>query len=382
MKRKYRYGSSLLLVAALVAAGCGSDNGGAQPAGSSASPTTKAPGTTAAGDSTVTTKPAGKSADGISVAFIPHFRSPFTQIMIDGAQAAVDEFPGAKLVVAGPTGFDAPAAIAALEDAVAAGADGAAVVPFPAEVWTKPLKDHLAKGLVVATLNVPALDSGAPLYAGVNEFDIGRSIADVTIDALGDNPTGLVVLGNCFPGVQVLTDRIEGFNAQVADRAPALEVSEAIDVLAEPTANLGAWEAAAAANPDAVAFAGFCAFDTPNLVRVKEQTGGDFVIAGGDLEPDTLQGIKDGSLTASVSQSPFMQGYVATRAILENLVNGTPMPEGWIDAGIETIDASTIADVEARELDPALMKAWYQGAIDAIFADSAAAAKPTDDLLG
>ena len=382
MKRKYQYGSSLLLVAALVAAGCGSDKGGTQPAGSSASPTTKAPSTTAAGNSTVTTKPAGKSAEGISVAFIPHFRSPFTQIMIDGAQAAVGEFPGAKLVVAGPTGFDAPAAIAALDDAVASGVQGAAVVPFPAEVWTKPLKEHIAKGLVVATLNVPALDSGAPLYVGVNEFSIGSGIADVAIGTLGANPTGPVVLGNCAPGVQVLSDRIDGFNAEVAKRAPGLKVAKAIDVGAEPTANLGAWEAAVAANPDAVAFAGFCAFDTPNLVRVKEKKGGKFVIAGGDLEPDTLKGIKDGSITASVSQSPFMQGYVAVRAILEKLVNGTPMPNGWIDAGIETVDSKTIDAVTARETDPTKMKASYQKAIDKIFADSAAAAQPTDKLRG
>lgn len=322
------------------------------------------------------------SAEGIQVAFIPHFRTPFTEIMVDGAEAAVAEFPGAELVVAGPTGFDAPAAVAALDDAVAAGADGAAVVPFPAEVWARPLQDHIEDGLVVATLNVPALDSGAPLYVGANEFDVGRAIADVAVDALGEDASGDVVLGNCAPGVQVVTDRIDGFTAQVADRAPGLEVLEAVDVLAEPTANRGAWEALVAANPDAVAFAGFCAFDTPNLVRVKEQTGGDYVIAGGDLEPDTLRGIRDGSLTASVSQSPFMQGYVPVRAILENLVNGTPMPEGWIDAGIETVTADTIDDVEARESDPALMLEWYQPQIDEIFADPAAATRPLEDLRG
>lgn len=390
MKRTFRQGSSLLVALALLVA-CSSDDD-SDDAGDTATTAAGDTATTAAddtatteGDSSATTdsgEGGSGSAEGITVAFIPHFRTPFTEIMIDGAEAAVAEFPGAELVVAGPTSFDAPAAVAAAEDAVAAGAQGVAVVPFPSEVWNRPLQDLLDDGLAVATLNVPALDSGVPLYSGVNEFDIGRAIADIAIDALGENPSGQVVLGNCAPGVQVLTDRIEGFNAQVAERAPDLQVDEAVDVLAEPTANLGAWEALIAANSDAVAFAGFCAFDTPNLVRAKEQTGGDFVIAGGDLEPDTMAGIADGSLTASASQSPFMQGYIAVRAILENLVNGTPMPEGWIDAGIEIVDAETIEEVEAREGDPALMLEWYQPQIDEIFADPAAVVRPLEDLRG
>lgn len=359
MKRKFQPAGSLLAALLLLMVGCGSDgDSGDAPDGDGGS----------------------GSADGVTVAFIPHFRSPFTEIMVDGAEAAVAEFPGAELVVAGPTGFDAPAAVAALADAVANGAQGAAVVPFPSEVWTRPLDDNVTDGIVTATFNVPALDSTSPLYVGVNEFDIGRATADIVIDQLGDDLSGEVVLGNCAPGVQVVTDRIDGFTAQMADEAPDIEVAEAVDVLAEPTANLGAWEALIAANPDAVAFAGFCAFDLPNLVRVKEQTSGDYIIAGGDLEPDTLRGIKDGLVTASVSQSPFMQGYVPVRAILENLINDTPMPEGWIDAGIEIVDADNIDEIEAREGDPALMLEWYQPQIDEIFGDSAAAASPLDDL--
>lgn len=363
---------SALVALALVAAACGSDDSGTS---AESSPDTTA---TSENEDSAPAETSGEQSDEpVEVVIIPHFRSPFTQLFVDGAEEATAEFANAELVVAGPAGFDAPAATAALTDAIAAGADGAAVVPFPAEVWARSLADA---GVPLATLNVPPEGSDVPLYVGVNEFDVGAAIADVVIEQIGADAEGSVVLGNCFPGLGVLENRVDGFKEQISQGSSTLTVEGAFDTLASPTDNLGAWESLVIANPDALAFAGVCAFDLPNLITVKDRRGADFAVGGNDFDPEVIRGLQEGLAAASIGQSPFMQGYVATRALLENLVNGTPMPVGWIDSGIERADASNIDEIAERETDPALMKAWYQDQIDKIFADSSAAARPLADL--
>jgi hypothetical protein len=72
-----------------------------------------------------------------------------------------------------------------------------------------------------------------------------------------------------------------------------------------------------------------------------------------------------------------MMGYVSMRSMLESIVNGTEMPRGWIDVGVEVVtaeNAQAVADREATLADgPDRSLAYFQPEIDAIFADLPAA---------
>jgi len=130
---------------------------------------------------------------------------------------------------------------------------------------------------------------------------------------------------------------------------------------------------------------GFCENDLPSLVRLKESTGGDFQIASIGINPDGLDGIKRGVALAAVGQKPFMQGYVAMRAMLANIAAKTPMPRGWIDVGPELVTAKNVDAITAREETVSKgstdIRAFYSADIDKIFADLPGSVQSYSDLL-
>ena len=103
--------------------------------------------------------------------------------------------------------------------------------------------------------------------------------------------------------------------------------------------NYGRWENIMAANPDAVAAVGLCSIDIPNLAQIKERTGGTWLIGGYDLDPPTLQAIKDGlgagdGRPAGVSAG-LPAGARARRAPDQRHAAG----RGWLETPTEVVTA-------------------------------------------
>lgn len=371
----------VIILISLLAAGCGgaSDVEDAQVEDAQTVSTSDAESPTAAGGGESEMTDGGGDAEAPTVALIVHFQSPFTEQIADGARTAADEF-GAELIVSGPPQFDAPAAIGMWTDAVAADAQGGAVVPFPEDVWQRTIDDSIASGVPMVALNVPAPESDIPLYVGVNEVEIGRQMGQAAIDDLGDDTEGSFVVGNCAPGVQVLDDRVDGVKEIVEQSAPGITVEGGFDTTADPASNFSAWEALVQRYPDAVAYIGVCDPDLPNLIRLKERDpNAEYAIVGANFVPETIQGLKDGVATASVGQSPFMQGYVPIRAVLEQLVNGQEVPEGWIDSGVEVVTPEGVEALEERESSMETTLEYYLPLAEDIFSDLENSVRPLSE---
>jgi ribose transport system substrate-binding protein len=317
----------------------------------------------------------------VKVALVVHFQSPFTEEMQKGARAAAKEL-GADLTIAGPSGFDPPQAIAQFNDTIAAGAEGVAMVPYPTDVWQRPLEEAARQDTKLATLNVPIVEAAehAPLYVGVNEIDMGRSIARLVLDALGEDRSGDLVVGNCLPGVQVLVDRVDGIKEVMKEEAPEMRVLGDFDTTGDPTSNYAAWESLMIKHKDAAAFAGVCAPDLPSMVKAKERLDVDAVIVGNDFDPEAVRGIDEGIAQGSVGQSPYLQGYVPVRALIEALQRGEDVPAGWIDAGIEVVKPEDVDELTKRAKDDAAYEAHYNARARAVFEDFDAALRPLSDL--
>ena len=134
-----------------------------------------------------------------------------------------------------------------------------------------------------------------------------------------------------------------------------------------------------------MAFAGFCAFDLSNLVKVKEKTpDAKYKIYGTDLDPDTLRGIKAGIATQTFGQKPFVEGYLAAKLLLQELTGGQKL-KGWVDIGVEKVDKSNVDAAIAKEDaaakgDAATALAFYQSEIDAILAKGQAGLRPLSEI--
>ena len=321
---------------------------------------------------------------------IVHFMGPYTQQLLDGAQAAAEEC-GASITTAGPPAFDSQQQVTLFQDFVSGGADAIVNVAFPAEFWIRPIDEAVSDGVVVSTYDVESPASLQSLHTAPKQKDQGRAMAEVLATGLieqhGEDPTGTVYVGICLPGLELIEARIVGFREQMAEMVPNVEIPPNFDVAFDQTENFARWNDVIDQNPGGLAYVGYCENDLPSLVRIKEaDPEADYLIGSIGLNPDGLQGIADGTALVAIGQKPFMQGYVAMRAMLENLANGTDTPRGWVDVQPEVVTAENVAAVAAREESladgTAETQAYYQAEIDALFADINGSVQSFADLLG
>ena len=137
----------------------------------------------------------------------------------------------------------------------------------------------------------------------------------------------------------------------MAERLPNVEIPPNFDVDFDQTENFARWQSSHTTEPRWLAYVGYCENDLPSLVRIKEDVpDAEFEIASIGINPDGLKGIADGIALAAIGQKPFMQGYVAMRAMIENHRHrDRTLERGWIDVQPEVVTTENVAEVAARE---------------------------------
>jgi ribose transport system substrate-binding protein len=278
--------------------------------------------------------------DQITIGFVVHVvGNPFIQQIIDGATAAADDL-GVELVVGGPTGGDADAQLVAVQNFVAAGADGIAA-SVPGESMANGLNEIIESGIPVVQFNLLSTAVNAP-YVGERSTESGRILGSMVLERLGGTEaTGKVVLGNCFPGFPVLENRARGVQEALA-AAPGLEVLGPFDVAVDSVENYSRWEQQLAANPDVAAMIGLCAPDIASLGQLNRNSGTSFIAGGYDLTEDNLREIQDGFATISIGQSAFVQGYMPVLMLVDSLRNGIALEPGFIDSGTQIVTGDSV----------------------------------------
>lgn len=312
---------------------------------------------------------------GAKVGYVLHGLNEFTQIIQQGAlDAGKDE--AIEVDVVGPAGFVATDAIAMFEGMTARKVGGLVVVPMPGEVWVTPIRQATEAGIPVLTANVNSPGSTATCWCGQDEHQSGVILAGELRKALtaAGKLQGRIIAGICAPGVGVLEDRYRGLKQGLA--GSGFELSDAFDVTTETTANYGAWENLAGANPETVAIVGLCSMDLPNLAKLKQRSGGRWLIGGYDLGRETLDAVRDGTIQVALGQHPYLQGYLPVAALARHLRDQQPLPRGWIEITTEVITKDNVDAIYARETDQAAQKKWYADFVAQHFADLNAKAKP------
>lgn len=326
---------------------------------------------------------AGCPSSDTTVAVVTHFQSPFTQAFIDGGKQAAKEC-GVKLTSASPQAIDPPTQVKIFNDVVATGVKGAVVVAYPADVWVRPINDAVSKGLVVSTVDVASPKSKELVMAAPKQYDLGYTMGVEAAKQLGAGAKGAFVTGLCVPGLDVIVNRVKGFTDAMKKLQPGVTVSAPADVTTDPGKNYAAWGQLISQNPNALGFIGTCDVDPPNLMRLRQQKHGKWMIAAINVAPDTLQGVKNGTVAVLIGSQPFMQGYVAMRTVLMKLA-GVNVKRGWIDTGSEVVTKGNVDKIIAREnsfkTGTTGARAYYSSRINTIFKDVNASVKPFSQYL-
>lgn len=361
--------SSALVSLVLVSAGCSSGGGTSGDTGGTGGTVSRGSGV-----------PAGKYAAGKKIILDTLYRAPLAQNQAAGVKLASSQ-AGASVNWVGPADINPPAAVKGLQNAVAAGADGAIVAAFPGELFKVPID---RAGMPVVTIDLQSPGSKAATHFGPSKYDLGVALAKEFAKALPANASGTVVGGICVPGLPVLVAAQQGFTDTIKTLRPGVSVKGDVPVDGDPTKNFGSWQRIIQQNPSALGFIGQCDQDVPNLIKLKKDSNGAKWLIGatsGD-SPENIAEVKAGTMVAIISQNGWPEGYLSATMLLQYLGKKTPLPNGWIDTGYTAITKANADQVTARLKNTDLNAAAFKDLVEKVLSDPQASTKPFDQCRG
>ena len=318
---------------------------------------TTAPATNTSGSQqpTPTSYPVAKvSPDKVYIGMVQHSAIPYTNQMKEGFDFACSDLK-IKCDYNAPENIDPDSAIAMFETMLTLGTQAIMLNPAPPDAWTKEVQAARSKGIIVNEMdNVSSPASGFNAYVMPDAFAAAKTLAETLFAQLKKSgvTSGKVVWGLCAPSYTGQQLRGKGFQAACDEQKDFTCVGPS-DTHQTAEDDYSFWETTVLQNPDAVAFSGNCAFDGPNLAKLKKLNNAKWGISTFDLEPDTLTGIQNGLITVGMGSNPYMNGYLATVLAYQHLTNGTPIGENLnIDTGSELVTKDNYAEYSARVNDP------------------------------
>ncbi len=316
------------------------------------------------------------AAEEIYVAMVMHQAIPYVAQIQAGWDAFCAQHDDVVCDYAVPDKVDPETQIGMFEAFVSKGAQGIVTNCVPADVWVEPVKAARAQGILVNSVDVACLkESTFNVQVGPLYRTQGELFAEEFFNALEAKgiTEGKVVFGYCAPGYQSQEDRMATLLEECESRG-TYECIGNLDSGHNTDLNYSFWESATVQYSDAVAFAGTCAFDGPNLMKLKRLTGGTWEIGTYDLEPETLEGLQSGDIMIAIGNNPFLNGFLAGELLYQHLKSGEPLPEGGlIDTPAEVVTSENVEEYLALEADPQARLEYTLQVIEEQFPDLDAA---------
>ncbi|MEZ0386634.1 MAG: sugar-binding protein, partial [Verrucomicrobium sp.] len=278
-----------------------------------------------------------KSGDGAAkkprVAYIGNAIAPFWTIAEKGARKAGTEF-GADVEVRMPQN-GASDQKRMVEELLTRGVDVIAFSPADPKNQLDLMKT-MAQQTKLITQDSDAPDSPRLCFVGMDNYEAGRLCGKLVKQALPEGGSVMFFVGRA--GQLNAKDRRQGCVDELLGRAegdrhddpPDAELKgDKYTILGTRTDEVdfgrakGNAQDALTRYPDLGCLVGLFSYNTPKIYEAVKESGraGKVKIVGFDEEDDTLRGIQDGHIYATVVQSPFQYGYESVR-ILTALAKG------------------------------------------------------------
>ena len=252
------------------------------------------------------------------LAFVPNNASDFWLIARKGTEKAEKEIPGIKVEFRIPADGTAAEQQRIVDDLLANGVHGIAISPVDPANQTAML-NRAAQTATVVTQDSDAPNSNRVCYIGTDNVAAGRQAGELLKEALPQGGKVMVFVGvldaaNAQQRLQGLREAIAGSSIQILDvRTDNTERVRAKANAADTLVN----------NADIAGMVGLWSYNGPAILSaVKEANKVDKVkIIAFDEEDETLAGIREGAIYATVVQQPFEFGYQSI-ALMAKILNG------------------------------------------------------------
>ncbi len=252
----------------------------------------------------------GGAGGGRRLAFVTNNASDFWTIARKGTEKADAELNDVTVEFKIPSDGTAAEQKRLVDDLLAKGVEGIAISPVDPDNQTQMINEASGKVLVV-TQDSDAPTSNRAFYVGTDNVAAGRQAGGLIKEALPQGGKIMLFVGkldarNAKERTQGIREALQGSNIEIIDiRTDDTDRVRAKSNVSDTLVKY----------PEVVALVGLWSYNGPAIVNAVREANkvGQVKIIAFDEEDETLAGVKDGSIYATVVQQPYEFGYQAIK---------------------------------------------------------------------
>jgi ribose transport system substrate-binding protein len=283
----------------------------------------------------------------LDVAFLTNNASDFWTIARAGCDQAQKEVPNIKVEFKIPADGTAAEQTRIFDDLLVKGVNGIALSPVDPANQTAMIDRGTQKALIV-TQDSDAPNSKRSFYVGTDNVAAGRQAGELIKKAAPNGGSIMLFVGK--RDAQNAKERIQG--VEEALKGTSIKV---LDVRTDDTDRVRAKQNVSdtlVKYPDIACLVGLWSYNGPAILNAVKDAGkiGKVKIVTFDEENDTLQGVKDGAIEATVVQNPYEFGRQAVTLMAKKLRSeDLKIPEsGKFIVPTRAVDKSNVDDFWAN----------------------------------
>ncbi|EWY41722.1 ABC transporter substrate-binding protein [Skermanella stibiiresistens SB22] len=241
-----------------------------------------------------------------TLAFVVNVPADFWQIARRGTEKAQKELPNYNIEFYIPGEMSAAAQKRIMEDLLAKGVAGISISPVNPDNSTEIL-NQVASKAALFTQDADAPKSNRALYIGTDNVAAGRQAGEQMLKSLPNGGKAMVFVGTM--DAANARERLQGIKEAIAgSKIEILDVRTDGGDQTKAKANV---EDTLTKYPNIDMLVGLWAYNTPQIYNAVKAAGkeGTLKIVGFDEDQQTLKGISDGAIDATVVQQPYEFGY-------------------------------------------------------------------------
>jgi len=250
------------------------------------------------------------------LAFVTNNASDFWTIARKGVEKAESELANVDVEFKIPADGTAAEQKRIVDDLLAKGVGGLAISPVDPDNQTQ-LINETAKQAVVLTQDSDAPQSDRACYIGTDNRAAGRQAGGLIREVLPQGGRVMLFVGkldarNAQERYQGIKEALQGSKVEI------------VDVRTDDTDRVRAKSNASdtlVKTPDVVCLVGLWSYNGPAILNAVKDAGkvGQVKIVCFDEEDETLAGVKDGAIYATVVQQPYEFGYQSVQLLAKVL---------------------------------------------------------------
>lgn len=264
----------------------------------------------------------------------------------------VGKLMGVKVEITGPASFSPNEELTAFQQAVGQHPSGILVSVSNPQLFKDAIDSAVQQGIPVVCVDADAPDSKRVLFIGTDNFRAGQESGKRMADMLNGQGNIVIVTLN---GQLNVEERVRGVN-EVLKKYPGIKVLQTIDDKGDAQTAYDAVSTLLKGKEKVDGIIGLEALGGTGAADVLNRLDmtGKVKIVAFDKDPETLDWIKRGAITATVVQKPYIMSFYGVRFaddLHHNVVHEFkdwrsaptgPMPT-WVDTGTAVIDSNNLA---------------------------------------